>query len=58
MSTLENSQKTELLFKGVSNEKYKFTYALVRLLCKTICILTTIMRVDVSFIPDLVARFF
>lgn len=58
MSSLENTQKTEFLFSGMSNDKYKFVYAVIRLLCKTIVIMTAILRIDISFIPDLIARFF
>jgi hypothetical protein len=58
MSSLENTQKTEFLFHGMTNDKYKFSYAVIRLICKTIVIMTAILRIDISFIPDLMGKFF
>lgn len=47
------SDKTEFLFASINNDKYKFIYALARLICKTICVISAM----IYFKPNIIGGF-
>jgi hypothetical protein len=49
------SDKSQIIVNSIQSEKYKFSYLLIRLICKTVCIIVGMFRIDFPQLTNVIS---